>query len=279
MSRLDAFRPSRGWPATTRGGCVVYTRAAATRQTVAGDPAPSAPVFVLVHGIGMSHRYFDRLSVELARHGAVYTIDLPGFGGTPKPSRQQSVEDYAERLAATLRDLEVASCVLVGHSMGAQFVTELAARHPELVSRVVLMGPVVQPERGTLTQQALALLVDTTRESVSTNTIVLADYLRTGPRWYLTEVPAMFEYPILSRVADIASPVLVLRGSRDPIATLKWCAELAATARTGELLEVAGQPHVAHRGAAGEVAAAIVAFAANGQRSPVPPTRPSTSAP
>ena len=255
---------------------MVYTRAAATKQTLSGGPAPAPPVFVLVHGIGMSHRYFDRLSRELARHGAVYTIDLPGFGGTAKPPRQQSVEDYAERLAATLRELDVTSCVIVGHSMGAQFVTELAVRYPELVRRVVLMGPVVEPKRGTLLQQALLLMVDTTRESLSTNAIVLADYTRTGPRWYLTEVPAMFEYPIMERVADISSPVLVLRGARDPIATSEWCSKLASAARDGESLEVSGQPHVAHRGAADQVAAAIVAF--TDSRASVPP-RPRASPP
>ncbi|MFC3301072.1 alpha/beta fold hydrolase [Arthrobacter agilis] len=44
------------------------------------DRSEPAAVFVLIHGIGMSHRYFRRLGAVLAAHGDVHLIDLPGYG-------------------------------------------------------------------------------------------------------------------------------------------------------------------------------------------------------
>ncbi|WP_345452273.1 hypothetical protein [Arthrobacter gyeryongensis] len=50
----------------------------------------------------MSHRYHRRLQAVLAGHGDTHAIDLPGFGGTPKPDRQITVAECAEVIAGTL---------------------------------------------------------------------------------------------------------------------------------------------------------------------------------
>jgi hypothetical protein len=86
--------------------------------------------FVLVHGIGVSSRYFRRLIPQFVPHGRVLAVELPGFGGAPKPKQALSIEEDAEMLAALLvqRGEKV---ILVGHSMGAQVVTEVALRVPE----------------------------------------------------------------------------------------------------------------------------------------------------
>ena len=41
---------------------------------------PDLPTFVLVHGLGVSSRYFVPLAELLSRHGRVVVFDLPGFG-------------------------------------------------------------------------------------------------------------------------------------------------------------------------------------------------------
>lgn len=105
------------------------------------DPGCARPLFVLVHGIGMSHRYFDRLQDELIEYGDTLILDLPGFGGTPTPGHRMTVGDYATVIGRALDDEGAGGCVVIGHSMGAQFVTELALGRPDLVSRLVLIGP------------------------------------------------------------------------------------------------------------------------------------------
>src|SRR5688572_6308002 len=99
------------------------------------------PTFVLVHGIGVSHRYLSRLHERLSLSGTVHSIDLPGFGGLPKPERAPSVAEMAESIGELLTELGVAHAVLVGHSMGCQWVVELAAQRPDLARLVVIMGP------------------------------------------------------------------------------------------------------------------------------------------
>lgn len=225
-----------------------------------GPAASSGPVFVLLHGIGMSHRYYRKLQLHLVRHGDVHAIDLPGFGGTPTPDRQLGVVDYAHHIAAVLEKMGASRTVVVGHSMGAQFAAELAVQRPDLVSHVVLLGPVVDPERRTVLQQSLALGWDSLMESPVGNAMVFSDYVRSGMHWYLTELPVMMAYDLQATLALVSQPVLVVRGSRDPVAPRTWCHKLAATAPDGRFLEIPDKPHIVHHGAAAHTASSIIAL-------------------
>jgi pimeloyl-ACP methyl ester carboxylesterase len=227
-------------------------------------PEGAAPVFVLVHGIGASHAYFRRLQLELARTGDVHAVDLPGFGGLPRPHGPRSIAQLAEALGRRLDSLGVGPAVLVGHSMGVQVVVELALSRPELVSHLVLVGPVTDPERATATAQGRDLVRDMLKEPVSANALVLGAYLRCGIRWYVTELPAMLGYPTLDAVSRTRCPVLVLRGADDPIARAGWARRLVGAAPDGRLVEVPGARHVVQHSAPREVASAIVALAVRG---------------
>lgn len=209
--------------------------------------SPGSPVFVLLHGIGMSHRYLARLHAELASSGTVISFDLPGFGGTPKPARAVPVEEYAQLVGHALTRAGVRSYVVVGHSMGCQFAVELARQRPALVSHAVLIGAVVDARRRSALRQGVALAIDSLGEPPSVNAIVFTDYLRCGPRWYLTELPEMFAYPTEQRISELQAPVLVIRGTRDPIAGRAWSAALAARAPRGRMLELPGAHVVQHR--------------------------------
>jgi pimeloyl-ACP methyl ester carboxylesterase len=236
-----------------------YTVRVRTTPGPAGPTATTSP-FVLVHGIGMTHRYLDRLRAELAADAVVHSVDLPGFGPDPGPRVRLGVEDQARLIVEALGALRITSCVLVGHSMGVQFVTAAALRSPALAERVVLMGPVVDRTRRTVVQQAIALAHDTLRESPTVNIMVFSDYLRTGMRWYARQLGPMMQYPLERAVERLECPVLVLRGGRDPVAGREWCRELAGRARDGDFVEIEGSAHVVQHSAARETSAAILAF-------------------
>lgn len=220
-----------------------------------------ATTFLLLPGIGMSHRYFARLHKKLAKNCRTISLDLPGFGGIAKPKHRLSVEDHAALIGEAMDAARVASCVLIGHSMGTQFAIELARRRPGQVSHIVLIGPVVDDRRRSIWEQALALGLDSLREPPSANAIVFSDYLRTGPRWYLTELPAMMDYPTKERLRDVEVPVLVIRGEGDPIAQPGWCAELVQQATGARLLQLPGA-HVVQHSSPAAVASAVTAFVA-----------------
>ena len=230
--------------------------------TTRSDPA--GPTFVLVHGIGVSHRYLERLHDRLSASGTVHSIDLPGFGGLPKPDVAPGIAEMARAIGDLLTELAVADAVLVGHSMGCQWVVELAAQRPDLAEFVVIMGPVADSEHRTALAQSGALAVDTLGEPPAANVAVFVDYLRCGPRWYSQQLPFMLSYRIEDRVQDLTMPVLVLRGGKDPIAGLEWCRRLRDRARTGDLVIIPGSHHVAQMSAPGAVASAILAHRPEG---------------
>lgn len=93
-------------------------------------PEKTGPDFVLVHGIGVSARSYGPTAVELAQHGDVHLIDLAGYGRSPRPDRDLTIEDHAGLVARYLEDKQLDHPVVVGHSMGTQVVAELAADHP-----------------------------------------------------------------------------------------------------------------------------------------------------
>jgi pimeloyl-ACP methyl ester carboxylesterase len=226
----------------------------------ATNPAPQAPTFVLVHGIGTSHRYFARLHAELHSVGDTVSIDLPGFGGVDKPGEILAVEDHARVLGVLFDSFGWGPVVLVGHSMGAEVVTELARVRPDLVSHLVLIGPVTDPRRATAVQQGLALGRDTLREPLAGNLLVFADYLRCGPRYFLAQLPSMLAYRTDLAMREVAAPALVVRGGNDPVARPSWCQRIVSQAVDGQLLDLPGHRHLAQFSAATETAQGIVAF-------------------
>lgn len=101
---------------------------------------PSRPVVVFVHGAGMDRTVWNLQSRWFAHHGrAVMALDLPGHGrseGTPLAS----VGDLADWTVAALDAAGVGTAALVGHSMGALVALETAARRPDRVRGLALVG-------------------------------------------------------------------------------------------------------------------------------------------
>jgi pimeloyl-ACP methyl ester carboxylesterase len=167
---------------------------AAFRFFSSAGPAGSGIPYVIVHGIGVSHRYSVPLHDTLAAEADVYSVDLPGFGGLPKPADDLTVEEMARRLGVALERIGVTTAVLIGHSMGTQWVVELALQHPELAASVVVIGPVADDRFRSVVAQSVALGRDTLGEPPVANVIVFTDYVRSGPVWYTRQLRHMLAY-------------------------------------------------------------------------------------
>src|SRR5262249_14057458 len=113
------------------------------------DFGGSGPPIVLVHGLGGAHTNWMTVGAALGARGRVLAPDLIGFGRTPLAGRAPTVE---ANLALLVRWLERAirePAMLVGNSMGGLLSTLLAADHPSLVSRLVLVAPALPIPMGT----------------------------------------------------------------------------------------------------------------------------------
>ena len=100
----------------------------------------SLPTVVLLHGAGFDHTAWALHSRWFAHHGySVLAPDLPGHGrssGKPLPT----IADMADWTAALLDAAGARQAKLVGHSMGSLIALETAARHPDRVSGLSLIG-------------------------------------------------------------------------------------------------------------------------------------------
>ena len=98
------------------------------------------PAVVFIHGGEQDHCVWALQSRYLAHHGfGVLAVDLPGHGKTGGPPLS-SIEAMADWIAALLDATTVDTSALVGHSMGSLAALECAARYPQRVSRIALLG-------------------------------------------------------------------------------------------------------------------------------------------
>lgn len=223
-------------------------------------PAGAQRTFVLIHGIGVSHRYFKRLAHELAATDAVYALDLPGYGRVSHSDIRLNIDELSKVLEAFIVQQNIVNPILVGHSMGCQIVTKLAARTPALSNRLILLGPTINKFERWTPLQAFRLLQDSLRESLYVNRLIIGDYLRFGPWRYWWTRGHMMDDAIEERLPRIGVPTLVIRGANDPIARHEWAAHLTGLLPKGELLEIPDAGHVVQYRKAKEVAEACRRF-------------------
>ncbi|MDQ8702804.1 alpha/beta hydrolase [Streptomyces sp. LHD-70] len=120
------------------------------------------PARVYLHGLGAtSPAYFADVATRapLAGHRSLL-LDLLGHGLSDRPdSFSYSLEAHADAVAGALRTAGVADAQVVAHSMGGSVAVVLAARHPDLVSRLVLVDAnldPLEPEHGALGSRGIA---------------------------------------------------------------------------------------------------------------------------
>jgi pimeloyl-ACP methyl ester carboxylesterase len=188
---------------------------------------------VLVPGLGLD----ARSSARLRRLVPGRVVELPGMGlRGPVPP----LDELVDRLCAALGEQPV---VLVGHSQGCQVVVAAAQRHPR-VAGVVLLGPTTDPRLRSLRGLVARWLRTAVAEPPRCVPRVVAQWLTTGPRAMLRLWRLAAPDRIDHRIADLAVPVAVVRGTRDRLCPHDWAAGLAAAAPRGVLVEVPGAAHL-----------------------------------
>ncbi len=107
------------------------------------DVGSGAPV-VLLHGSGPGVSAWAnwRLAIsELAKNFRVLAPDLLGFGYTEQPAGvQYNMDTWVAHALGFLDALKLDKVGLVGNSFGGGLALNLATRHPDRITRMVLMG-------------------------------------------------------------------------------------------------------------------------------------------
>jgi haloalkane dehalogenase len=109
--------------------------------------AGSGPPALLLHGWPTSSHLYREVLPRLApRHRAI-APDLPGFGLSDKPADvSYSFRFYERVLEGFLAELSIERTALVVHDLGGPIGLYWASRHPERLTRLVLLNTLVYPE-------------------------------------------------------------------------------------------------------------------------------------
>jgi pimeloyl-ACP methyl ester carboxylesterase len=96
---------------------------------------------LLIHGLGGSGRYFDRLAARVSDRFHVVAPDLAGFGTSDKPDIAYDRAMHLDDLDAVAEEFELdRSTVVAGHSLGGLFAAMWAARDPGRVRGLSAMS-------------------------------------------------------------------------------------------------------------------------------------------
>ncbi|GAB2461152.1 hydrolase [Hymenobacter qilianensis] len=95
---------------------------------------------LLLHGIGGSWRSWQTILDGLTAERDVIAVDLPGFGNTPPLNGPVTIATLADAVTDFLRAQNLLGIDVVGSSMGARLVLELA-RRGGVVGTVVSLDP------------------------------------------------------------------------------------------------------------------------------------------
>lgn len=213
----------------------------------------TGPAVVLLHPLAVDRSVWDGLVPALDGH-TVVTYDLPGHGEAPTPTERYTVEDLADQLVGVLREQDLAPAHLVGVSLGGLVVQVVAARHPELVDRLVIVDavatyppPVVQQWRDRpplVRSQGLEPLLQATLDLWFTADEVRRDgpavrevrrlFLQGDAEGYARACEALEVADTRELVRSITAPTLVVCGDDDAppfTAAAPWFVETLPDAR------------------------------------------------
>jgi pimeloyl-ACP methyl ester carboxylesterase len=101
---------------------------------------------ILIHGLLMSRRMFDRLGPEMASRGnRVIAVDLLGHGRSDHPADMSnySMTFFARQVEALMDHLELDQAVVGGTSLGANVTLELVYLEPKRVRAMMIEMPVL----------------------------------------------------------------------------------------------------------------------------------------
>ncbi|HEY9085733.1 MAG TPA: alpha/beta fold hydrolase [Candidatus Tyrphobacter sp.] len=221
--------------------------------------------YVFIHGAGCNSEVFaaqrDAFSESVA-------LDLPAHGKAG--GYADTIEGFADAVAADLERLEIQRAVLCGSSMGGAIALELALRRHPSVHAAVLLGsgarlrvaPAIFSEllhdfeAAAHTLACRMFAVQEARLIDAVATMLLA----TGRTQTVADFRACDAFDRVERLGEIAVPVLALTGEHDQLTPPKY-ASLAAGRIPGaqaRIVEAAG--HLAMLERPRETNAALASF-------------------
>jgi pimeloyl-ACP methyl ester carboxylesterase len=210
---------------------------------------------VFVHGLaGSWQNWLENMPHFAAAGHRVVAFDLPGFGSSEMPGEKISIPGYGRFVDALLSRLGVGPAVVVGNSMGGFIGAELAIQFPARVERLVLIsaaGLTIEYQRndrilgllhfgerlvlawgGYLGARSDALVRRPRTRDLLLGLVaahpgrlpapLVAEQVRhAGSPGFVDGLDALTDYPIRTRLGEIACPTLIVWGAEDRLVPVR----------------------------------------------------------
>jgi pimeloyl-ACP methyl ester carboxylesterase len=221
---------------------------------------------VLIMGLGADATAWERHVATWQREFTCYAVDNRGAGESDRPVGPYSTTEMADDYAGLITSLGLTGVAAVGISMGGAIAQELALRHPELISRLVLVSSWARVDdfaadafrqlaeaRGVLSDEAFARMLQLMiwapsayDENRSELVAGRADTPATSVRSFRAQAQACIDHDSLDRLDGLTVPVLVTAGGADAFIPVHLQRQLADALPQGELRVFEGGGHVHH---------------------------------
>ena len=233
------------------------------------------PVVVLHHSWGSAGwlRFHDQLAT---RH-RVIVPDMPGWGGSERPSWAREPRDIAIIIGRLLAELNVEGAKLVGFGLGGFIAAELATMNPSRLAALVLVGAAgLQPKEGEILDQMMLshskYLEASFRDAESYTNVVgeepsddvrdLWDFSREMTA-RVTWKPYMFNRRLEPLLGDMTLPTLLVWGENDKVVPFECAQRYAAAIPNATTVVVDGAGHVVELEEPDRLATLVADFAAD----------------
>ena len=227
----------------------------------------SGPPVIFVHGLGGTSEFYSPLitTLGLDKTHSLHLLDLEGHGLSPTSAASVvSISSYASDVAALARHVNISGATVVAHSMGCFVALTVALKHPELVSKLVLIGPPPNPlpeaaQTGSIARAALArgsgmaAVVDavvtagTSAKSKTENPLGIAtvrmSLLSQDPEGYAKGCTALAGVSQVLTVQNLKAQTLIICGDEDKVSPLQVCEKYASEIKGAKVHVL---PHVGH---------------------------------
>ncbi|GAA4344171.1 pimeloyl-ACP methyl ester esterase BioH [Kangiella taiwanensis] len=94
------------------------------------------PDLVLLHGWGLHSGIWELITEQLSQNYTLHLIDLPGFGRSPLPSGDYSIDLLTEQVLKVTPE----KAHYLGWSMGGLVATNIAVNHPDRVESLITVS-------------------------------------------------------------------------------------------------------------------------------------------
>jgi 3-oxoadipate enol-lactonase len=229
------------------------------------EAGKGAVPLVFLHGVGSDSSCFAREVGHFGETRHAVAWDAPGYGASAFPARFDWAT-LAEAVAVLLDFLGAKKAIIYGHSMGGMVAQEFAARYPDRLAALALVGttPAFGSKDGNFEKEFLGkrlgpldagkTLADLAPELVKAmigdnpNMAGLATAKaatsRLSPDTYRAALKNLVGFDRKAELAGIKVPTLVVAGEKDPNAPAKTMKRMADTIPAATYREIRGCGHL-----------------------------------